>query len=185
MRADSLRAYERLLAQGDTARIADITRTTSLRKVFNIEVFGVHVYSVGSSGILVHNGELFDGLDESLYGLGYTYELLDKDGRTIYYGQAKDFENLKQRRGRHIIEKAGQCERMRVVAQGLTPEEIHQLENFLMSRTLNGMPYERKNIYEWLLNDYGRPGIKRDDTIIERIFNEKLVEKDIWACAAR
>jgi len=56
VRADALRVGERLRGMNGPTRVRKIVPIGVAEPVFNLEVLGQHVYRVGASAILVHNG---------------------------------------------------------------------------------------------------------------------------------
>jgi hypothetical protein len=185
--AEELRPGEHLRTSSGTLAIRSISAPQQAEPVFNLEVLGEHVYHVGENGILVHNGnsKVFKGLDTSLEGLGYVYELLDDQGKAVYFGQAEDYADLVARRREHIVEKAGKWSKMRVIAQGLDADEMDQLEHWLMTKTASGNPYQKRNILPGLLNKTVSTSVPRDDAILEKVLNNNLLTKDVWACPGK
>ena len=57
VRADSLQIGESLRTATGIAHVTDISLLHGLTPVFNLEVHGLHVYHVGTAGVLVHNGD--------------------------------------------------------------------------------------------------------------------------------
>ena len=61
VRADHLTPGDRVTSLGgEPATVAWISYTGERATVFNLEVEGLHEYYVGASGLLVHNGSIFD-----------------------------------------------------------------------------------------------------------------------------
>ncbi len=55
---------EQLRVQNGSCKVRRITRLSGARQVYNLEIFGEHVYRVASTGVLTHNnGECFPGSD--------------------------------------------------------------------------------------------------------------------------
>ena len=57
VRADSLQIGESLRTATGIAHVRDISLLPGLTPVFNLEIHGLHVYHVGTAGVLVHNGD--------------------------------------------------------------------------------------------------------------------------------
>ena len=57
VRADSLQIAESLRTATGIAHVRDISLLPGLTPVFNLEIHGLHVYHVGTAGVLVHNGD--------------------------------------------------------------------------------------------------------------------------------
>lgn len=67
VRADSLKPNETLRTTSGSTTVTSLTHVPGSTAVYNLEIHGTHVYHVGSSGVLVHNG---DGFCPPIIGLG-------------------------------------------------------------------------------------------------------------------
>ncbi len=56
VRADSLKPNETLRTTSGSTTVTSLTHIPGSTAVYNLEIHGTHVYHVGSSGVLVHNG---------------------------------------------------------------------------------------------------------------------------------
>ncbi len=74
VRADSLQSNETLRTTTGTTTVTSLTHVPGSTAVYNIEIHGTHVYHVGSSGVLVHNG------DPDLYALWAAREVMKSLG---------------------------------------------------------------------------------------------------------
>jgi hypothetical protein len=74
---------------------------------------------------------------------------------------------------------------MRVIAQGLDADEMDQLEHRLMTKTASGNPYQKCNILPGLLNKTVSTSVPGDDAILEKVLNNNLLTKDVWACPGK
>ena len=63
IRADSLQPHETLRTSTGTTTVTGLIHTQGVTPVFNLEIHGLHVYHVGTAGVLVHNGVGDDCLD--------------------------------------------------------------------------------------------------------------------------
>ena len=101
--ARELQVGEKVHAEfGEQVSVVSVTPRPDLERVYNIEVYGEHVYLVSSLGIVVHNTCWFDewgiepkqklpdldtpsGADGSSH---VTYVIKDRGGRVVYVGKA-------------------------------------------------------------------------------------------------
>ena len=57
VRADSLQPNETLRTTSGSTTVTSLTHIPGSTAVYNLEIHGTHVYHVGTSGVLVHNGD--------------------------------------------------------------------------------------------------------------------------------
>ncbi|MEJ7595954.1 MAG: ParB/RepB/Spo0J family partition protein [Planctomycetaceae bacterium] len=57
VRADSLQPRETLRTTSGTTTVTSLNHIPGSTAVYNLEIHGTHVYHVGTSGVLVHNGD--------------------------------------------------------------------------------------------------------------------------------
>ena len=74
IRADSLQPNETLPTTTGTTTVTSLIQVPGSTPVYNLEIHGTHVYHVGSSGVLVHNG------DPDLYALWAAREVMKSLG---------------------------------------------------------------------------------------------------------
>ena len=60
VRADSLQPNETLRTTYGTTTVTSLSHIPGSTAVYNLEIHGTHVYHVGTSGVLVHNGDPVD-----------------------------------------------------------------------------------------------------------------------------
>ena len=60
VRADSLQPKETLRTTSGTTAVTSLSHIPGSTPVYNLEIHGTHVYHVGTSGVLVHNGDPVD-----------------------------------------------------------------------------------------------------------------------------
>jgi|GEM_PF-1674550 len=63
VRADSLQPKETLRTTTGTTNVTSLSHIPGSTTVYNLEVHGTHVYHVGTSGVLVHNGDPADCIE--------------------------------------------------------------------------------------------------------------------------
>lgn len=69
-----------LLYSGETARIAQKLPRPGPETVYNLEIWGEHVYHVGNDGVLVHNSCAVADINKTpIYRAGKTFKIRDKD----------------------------------------------------------------------------------------------------------
>lgn len=114
--ADDLREGEHLRTATGHCSLAGKVVSQSTGPVYNLEVFGSHVYHVGTSGILTHNGC-------AKYSV---YVLRSKSGKTKYWGITR--QDPYQRMRQHARDKTKDFVDMRVVSTDLTYRQARNVE---------------------------------------------------------
>ena len=122
-----------LLFSGDTARVTQKLPRPGPHVVYNIEVFGEHVYQVTLDGVVVHNGcpgvsKINDGL-----GSGRPYIRKHVDNELIKKYNAKHGTNITSIGNLHRGHVYGaECHRLREFARdlGLNRKQWNNLQNF-------------------------------------------------------
>ena len=80
VRADSLQPNETLRTTTGTTTVTSLSHIPGSTPVYNLEVHGTHVYHVGTSGVLVHNGDPCP-LAEALFNL--LLRTVSHEGKTV------------------------------------------------------------------------------------------------------
>ena len=81
VRADSLQPNETLRTTTGTTTVTSLSHIVGSTPVYNLEIHGSHVYHVGTSGVLVHNGnEWCDGLGPPAFEMLDGYSILGRKG---------------------------------------------------------------------------------------------------------
>ena len=124
--------------------------------VYNLEVEVDHLYHVGPSGILVHNGKS-----------EFVYQLVNAAGDVVYVGIAKNKAQLFDRLKKHAADpyKAGKFVAMQVIGRNLTHNQARTLEAYL--------------IHQRVLAAQKIPGlIKKSDSIAKQLKKAGLLNKN-------
>ena len=140
LRADELRPNERVRAARGVAEIVAVESRAEPAPVYNLEVYGTHVYQVAANGVLVHNGVACNPIQ----GLPRTGSALKTDPYHAFSNIVDNFAsgstatNLKNGAMLHQIEGSlnGVVGRFEWIAHG--ENVTHRM--FVPGGILNGIP---------------------------------------------
>lgn len=116
--------------EGEWSVVAQLSRSTVVVEVYNLEVEGAHTYAIGESELVVHNG--------------IVYCRTRKGSDKKYYGKADDEENYKKRQQAHRRKfKDDEVEFEKVYEGPETGKDIERIEQDFIDA--GGGPTNRSN----------------------------------------